>query len=219
MNILKTFGSAANIAKADIRTIRKCFEYKGRGLRIPLTAEELKEKAKTSIGIDSNSEVIQIKHLAMQIELINEQLVEIDKKIEEFSRQANSPILSIPGISHFSGTSILAEFGNINNYSSAKKLIKFAGVAPYEHQSSQYKAEHTVITKKGSKYLRKTLYQVITPVINNNEVFQKYYLLKLSQGKSKRCAQGHCVRKLLRVIYHLCTSTDDAKFNAAILKL
>lgn len=219
MNILKTFGSASNIAKADIRTIRKCFEFKGRGLRISLTAEELKEKAKTSIGIDSNSEVIQIKHLAMQIELINEQLDEIDKKIEEFSRQVNSPILTIPGISHFSGTSILAEFGNINNYSSAKKLIKFAGVAPYEHQSSQYKAEHTAITKKGSKYLRKTLYQVILPVIENNEVFKTYYHLKLSQGKSKRCAQGHCVRKLLRVIYHLCTSTgDDAKFNAALLK-
>ena len=155
MNILKTFGSAANIAKADIRTIRKCFEFKGRGQRIPLTAEELKEKAKISIGIDSNSEVIQIKHLAMQIELINEQLDEIDKKIEEFSRQTNSPILTIPGISHFSGTSILAEFGNINNYSSAKKLIKFAGVAPYEHQSSQYKAEHTAITKKRIKILKK----------------------------------------------------------------
>ena len=219
INILKTFGSAVNIAKADIRTIRKCFEYDCRGLRISLTAEELKEKAKNSIGIDSTSEVIQIKHLISQIELINHQLEEIDKKIEEFSRQTNSPILSIPGISHFSGTSILAEFGNINNYSSAKKLIKFAGVAPYEHQSSQYKAEHTAITKKGSKYLRKTLYQVITPVIKYNEVFKTYYHLKLSQGKSKRCAQGHCVRKLLRVIYHLCTSTgDNAKFDAALLK-
>ncbi len=219
INILKTFGSAANIARADISTIQKCFEVKGRGLRISLTAEKLKETAKNSIGIDSTSEVIQIKHLILQIELINEQLKEIDKKIEEYSRQTNSPILTIPGISHFSGTSILSEFGNFCNYSNAKKLIKFAGVAPYEHQSSQYKAEHTSITKKGSKYLRKTLYQIIIPVINFNEVFKKYYLLKLSQGKSHRCAQGHCVRKLLRVIYHICTSIgDDAKFNPSLLK-
>lgn len=217
MNILKTFGSAANIAKANIKTIKKCFEVKCRGKRITLTPEELKESAKNSIGIDSISEVIQIKHLILQIELINEQLDEIDKKIEEFSRQTNSPILTIPGISHFSGTSILSEFGNISNYSNAKKLIKFAGVAPYEHQSSQYKAEHTSITKKGSKYLRKTLYQIITPVINNNGVFKNYYNLKLSQGKSHRCAQGHCVRKLLRVIYHLCT-TDNVTFDASLLK-
>lgn len=217
MNILKTFGSAANIAKANINTIKKCFEVTGRGKRITLTPEELKESAKNSIGIDSISEVIQIKHLILQIELINEQLDEIDKKIEEFSRQTNSPILTIPGISHFSGTSILSEFGNISNYSNAKKLIKFAGVAPYEHQSSQYKAEHTSITKKGSKYLRKTLYQIITPVINNNGVFKNYYNLKLSQGKSHRCAQGHCVRKLLRVIYHLCT-TDNITFDASLLR-
>lgn len=219
INLLKTFGSAANIANADIRNIRKCFNYEGKGNRISLIPEDVKEAAKNSIGIDSTSEVIQIKHLITQIELIFEQLKEIDKKIEEFSRQTNSPILTIPGISHFSGTSILAELGNISNYSSAKKIIKFAGMAPYEHQSSQYKAEHTAISKKGSKYLRKTLYQIILPVIKYNEVFKKYYHLKLSQGKSHRCAQGHCIRKLIRVIYCLCTSPENkAKFKPELLK-
>ena len=43
MNVLKEFGSAENIAKADIRTIRKCFDIKGRGRRISLTPEQLKE--------------------------------------------------------------------------------------------------------------------------------------------------------------------------------
>ena len=62
-NILKTFTSAANIAKADIRSLRKCFEYKGQGKRISLTADKLKQVAKDSIGIDSTSEVIQIRHL------------------------------------------------------------------------------------------------------------------------------------------------------------
>lgn len=219
INLLKTFGSASNMANADIRTIRKCFNFEGRGNRISLTPEDVKEAAKNSIGIDSTSEVIQIKHLIMQIELIIEQLEEIDKKIEEFSLQTNSPILTIPGISHFSGTSILAELGNISNYSSAKKIIKFAGLAPYEHQSSQYKAEHTAISKKGSKYLRKTLYQIILPVIKYNEVFKKYYHLKLSQGKSHRCAQGHCIRKLIRVIYCLCTSPENkATFKPELLK-
>ena len=51
MNVLKTFGSAENIASTDIRTIRKCFEIKGRGNRISLTAQQLKDSAKSSIGI------------------------------------------------------------------------------------------------------------------------------------------------------------------------
>lgn len=106
--------------------------------------------------------------------------------------------------------------GDIRNYSNAAKIIKFAGVAPYEHQSSQYKAERTAISKKGSKYLRKTLYQVILPVIKNNEVFGEYYLLKRSQGKGHRCAQGHCIRKLLRVIYHLLSTGQQ--FDPALLR-
>lgn len=216
MNILRTFGSAEAIADTDIRTIRKCFEISSQGRRISLRAEELKEAARNSIGVSSVSDEIQIRHLVAQIELINDQLAEIDKKIEEFSVSTNSPIITIPGISHFSGTSILAEIGNICNYSKPSKIIKLAGVAPYEYESSQFRAMHTSITKKGNRYLRKTLYQIITPVIENNEVFRKYYDLKRSQGKGHRCAQGHCVRKLLRIIYHLLKTGQ--KFDQALLR-
>lgn len=80
MNVLKSFGSAENIANADIRSIRKCFEIKGRGNRISLTPEKLKECAKASSGISSSAETIQIKHLINQIELINDQIDEIDNK-------------------------------------------------------------------------------------------------------------------------------------------
>lgn len=216
MNLLKTFGSAEAIADTDIRTIRKCFDINGRGNRISLTPEQLKECAKSSIGISSIAEVIQIKHLVNQIELISEQITETDKKIEEFSVKNNSPILSIPGISHFSGTSILAELGDISNYKKPSQIIKFAGVAPMHYESSQFTAQHTAITKKGSKYLRKTLYQIILPVIHHNPVFRQYYDLKISQGKGHRCAQGHCVRKLLRIIYHLLST--DQKFDPEVLR-
>lgn len=206
MSVLKTFSSANAIANADIRSIRKCFEVKGRGGRISLSAEHLKTAAKVSIGIPSIAEEIQIRHLVCQIELLEKQLSEIDKRIEEFSAKNNSAILSIPGISHFSGTSILAELGDVCNYQKSSQIIKFAGVAPYHYQSSQFTAQHTAITKKGSRYLRKTLYQIIVPVIYNNVVFRAYYNKKLAEGKGHRCAQGHCIRKLLRVIFHLLTT-------------
>lgn len=215
MSVLKKFSSAEAIANADIRSIRKCFEHKGRGGRISLSAEQLKAAAKSSIGIPSAAEEIQIRHLVCQIELLEKQISEIDKRIEEFSVQNNSTILSIPGISHFSGTSILSELGDVCNYKKSSQIIKFAGVAPYHYQSSQFTALHTAITKKGSRYLRKTLYQIILPVINNNEVFKAYYNKKLAEGKGHRCAQGHCIRKLLRVIYHLLTTGQQ--FNPEFL--
>ena len=215
MNILKTFASAEALANADIRSIRKCFQLQKQGRRISLSAEQLIITAKSSIGIPSAAEEIQIRHLVCQIELLEEQLSEIDKRIEEFSVKNNSTILSIPGISHFSGTSIIAELGDICNYQNSSQIIKFAGVAPYHYQSSQFTAQHTAITKKGSRYLRKTLYQIIVPVIYNNAVFRAYYNKKLSEGKGHRCAQGHCIRKLLRIIYHLLTTGQQ--FNPELL--
>ena len=147
--------------------------------------------------------------------MIKEQIAEIDKKIEEFSIQNSSPILTIPGISHFSDTSILSELGDIHNYSKLSQIIKYAGVAPLTYESSQFTAQHTAITKKGCKYLRKTLYQIITPVINHNPVFKEFYQLKISQGKTHRCAQGHCVRKLTQVIFHLLST--NTQFNPTLL--
>lgn len=216
MNILKTFGSADAITHADIRTIRKCFKTDTQGRKISLTAEQLKETAKNSIGFPSVAETIEMRHLIEIIEILDRQINEIDKKIEEFARNNNSPILSIPGISYFSGISILAELGDLHNYSKASQIIKFAGVAPSKYKSSQFEAQHTAITKKGSRYLRKTLYQVILPIIKYNPVFNAFYKLKRAQGKSHRCAQGHCVRKLLRIIYHL--EMTDQRFDPALIK-
>lgn len=216
MNILKTFGSADAIAHADIRTIRKCFKTDTQGRKISLTAEQLKETAKNSIGFPSVAETIEMRHLIEIIEILDRQINEIDKKIEEFALKNNSPILSIPGISYFSGISILAELGDLHNYSKASQIIKFAGVAPSKYKSSQFEAQHTAITKKGSRYLRKTLYQVILPIIKYNPVFNAFYKLKRAQGKSHRCAQGHCVRKLLRIIYHL--EITDQRFDPALIK-
>ena len=213
MNILRKCPSAHEIADTDIRTLDKLFKLKGKGRRIDLDAKKLKEAAKRSIGIYSICEIIKVRNLVAQIELIEKQ---IDKKIEEHSISIDSPILSIPGISHFSGTSILAEIGNIDNFKSAAKIIKFAGVSPSGYESGTFSAKHSAITKKGSKYLRKTLYQIILPVIRFNPTFNRYFNLKLSQGKSFRCAQGHCIRKLLRVIFHLLKT--DQRFDPLLLQ-
>ena len=158
---------------------------------------------------------MEIRHLVGLITKIDEDLREVDKKIEEYSRELNSPILSIPGISHFSCTSIVTETGDIDKFDNPYQLISYSGTNPIVYQSGQYNARLTRISKKGSKYLRKTLYQIIQPVIENNPVFKAYYLKKISQGKSHRCAQGHCVRKLLRVIFHLLKTGQT--FDQALL--
>lgn len=211
MNILRGYSDAYTIAHTDIRTLRKCFEYCS-----SFTAEDLKELASNSVGIHDISISFIIKSIIASIDLIQSQLKELEKKIEDLAITQESSITSIPGIGIISGTSILAELGDISNYENAGKIIKFAGVNPYISESGEFAADKTAITKKGSKYLRTTLYRVILPVIRYNPVFRDYYKLKRSQGKGHLCAEGHCVRKLLRIIYHL--ETNNLKFDPNLIK-
>ena len=208
LRVLKELSSAFTISKTDIRAIRKLFAIRKQGKRIQLTPEELKLAASKSIGEINPIIELEIKHYVSQIELIKEQLNSIDTKIKEFSNQLNSPITSIPGIAHISGMTILSELGDIHRFSSAAKVIRYAGMNPFDIQSGNFTAQATRITKKGSSNLRKSLYQIISHVIRFNPVFQHYYTKKLKEGKGQLCAQGHCVRKLLRVIYKLLTENQ-----------
>ncbi len=216
MRILEKCQSAYTIAHTDIRTLRNAIHPKGfRGRAPAFTAEQLKELAKDSVGQPDMIIEMEIRHLVGLITQINDDLDEVDKKIEEYSLNLNSPIIAIPGISHFSCTSIVTEIGDIDKFDNPYQLISYSGTNPIVYQSGQYNARQTRISKKGSKYLRKTLYQIIQPVIENNPVFKAYYQKKINQGKSHRCAQGHCVRKLLRVIFHLLKTNQ--KFDPALL--
>lgn len=87
---------------------------------------------------------------------------------------------------------------------------------PYISESGEFAVDKTVITKKGSKYLRTTLYRIIIPAKRHNPIFDNYYHSKRSQGKGHLCALGHCVRKLLRIIYHL--ETNNLSFDINLLK-
>ncbi|WP_419723685.1 transposase [Thomasclavelia ramosa] len=109
----------------------------------------------------------------------------------------------MPGIGIYTGMLIESEIGDINNFSSAVKVMGFAGVDPGTYQSGEYSAPRTALSKRGSRYLRKSLYQCILSLCTNNLAFNKYYKLKRLQGKSHSCAQEHSIRRLIRVIYKL----------------
>ena len=203
MAVLKEFGSSYNLASANLAHLKKVLKPKSSGSRVDIDASTLRDNAKKSIGENNEVITLEIKMLIENIELLASQLKTVDKKIEELAIKLDSPIFSIPGIGIYSGMSILSEIGNIHNFSSVVKVMGFAGVDPGTYQSSEYSAPQTALSKRGSRYLRKSLYQCILAVCKYNLTFNKYYKLKRSQGKSHRCAQGHSVRKLIRVLYKL----------------
>ena len=214
MALLKRFGSAYNIANARINSIKKAIPS-SRGRSVSLDIVKLKELAKSSIGTNCPAVVLEIQQLIQSIDLVEVQLAELQKKIEELASNTQSPIFSITGIGLITGMTILSEIGDFNRFDSADKIIAFAGLDPAVNQSGQFRADHTSISKRGSPSLRRALMLVTLPASRFNPTFKAYYKHKRAQGKSHRCAQGHLARKLCRIIFKLVR--DNLSFDDSAL--
>lgn len=162
-------------------------------------AIQIRELARKSIGLNSDSVSFELKQTISIIQFIQEQLDDVEKRIKEI----NSPILSIPGISFKTAGSILAEIGDISRFDSPAKLLAFAGLDPSMYQSGKFFSTHSVMVKRGSKYLRFALMTAARMVCMNDATFNEFKNRKIAEGKHYMVAMGHVAKKLVRVIYYL----------------
>jgi len=156
---------------------------------------------------------IQITQTIAQIELIESQIAEIKKVIEQAIDELDSVILSVPGIGKIDAAMILGEIGDIKRFSSPTKLLAYAGLDPVVNQSGKFSAKRTKMSKRGSKLLRYALINAAWNVSLNNNTFKRYYDSKIAQGHSHYSALGHTAHKLVRVIFKLLN--ENIEFNLA----
>lgn len=166
-------------------------------------AIQIRELARKSIGLNSDSVSFELKQTISIIQFIQEQLDDVEKRIKEILKKINSPILSIPGISFKTAGSILAEIGDISRFDSPAKLLAFAGLDPSMYQSGKFFSTHSVMVKRGSKYLRFALMTAARMVCMNDATFNEFKNRKIAEGKHYMVAMGHVAKKLVRVIYYL----------------
>ena len=166
-------------------------------------AIQIRDLARNSIGLNSNSVSFELKQTISIIQFIQEQLDDVEKRIKQILKEINSPILTIPGISFKTAGSILAEIGDISRFDSPAKLLAFAGLDPSMYQSGKFFSTHSVMVKRGSKYLRFALMTAARMVCLNDSTFNAFKDRKMTEGKHYMVAMGHVAKKLVRVIYYL----------------
>lgn len=166
-------------------------------------AIEIRDLARKSIGLNSSSVSFELKQTINIIQFIQEQLDDVEKKIKQILKEINSPILTIPGISFKTAGSILAEIGDISRFDSPAKLLAFAGLDPSMYQSGKFFSTHSVMVKRGSKYLRFALMTAARMVCLNDSTFCSFKDRKMAEGKHYMVTMGHVAKKLVRVIYYL----------------
>ena len=135
-------------------------------------AKELRVLAQQSVGSSDSSISIQITHTIEQVELLDSQIKDVESKIDTIVLSTGSVILSIPGISTLEAGMILGEVGDIHRFSKPNKLLAFAGLDPSVKQSGNFCANHTRMSKRGSRYLRYALIYAAHNVVKNNSTFK-----------------------------------------------
>lgn len=173
--------------------------------------KELRVLARKSVGQSDSALAIQVTHSIAQIELLTEQLDRVEAEITEIMKFNDSVILTIPGIGYVNGGMILGEIGDIHRFSDPQKLLAFAGLDPSVHQSGNFSAKRTRMSKRGSRVLRYALVNAAHNVVKNNATFKAYYDKKMAEGRSHYNALGHCAGKLVRIIWKMLT--DEIEFN------
>ncbi|MBL7574438.1 Transposase [Peptoniphilus asaccharolyticus DSM 20463] len=172
--------------------------------------EELSKKASKSFGINfcMDSFRLQIKMLIGQISFIQNQVLDVEKEIEILLEKLNSPINTIPGIGSVNAATILGEIGDIKRFSNPSKLVAYAGLDASVSQSGEYESTYNHMSKRGSPYLRRALFQSALRAEFCDPVFSDYYQKKISEGKHHLVATNAVARKLCHTIFAVLTKNE-----------
>ncbi|SEK74513.1 Transposase IS116/IS110/IS902 family protein [Paenibacillus sp. cl141a] len=133
------------------------------------------------------------------------QLDELEKQMEDMAANLSEVELvkSIPGIGTKLAAAIIAEVGDVKQFSDAKQLVAYAGLDPCIFSSGKFTATNTRITKRGSKRLRRSLYLAVQCGMrkNANARIRSYYEKKRKEGKPYKVVVIACANKLLHHIF------------------
>lgn len=212
--ILKRFRSRARISKLSNKDY-ECIRSYSKGKISYVRVQKLKSLALSSVGYETQSDLLLLKHAIKHFENLSEALECIDEEIISCMSDIPQTLTSIPGVNLISAAIIIAELGSFKNFTNPAQVISFAGLDTSVNQSGTMETRGHLV-KRGSGLLRMTLWQITFSSLRLNPKLYDYYLKKRSEGKHHKVALVHCARKLIRTIYHL--GVNQLTFDLSLFK-
>lgn len=166
-------------------------------------ARQLKDVACNSFGIKDTCGVYPslLCVFLKQILSLTEQAAAIEKQIAFLLKEFDTQLTSIPGVGIVLAATILNEIGDTSRFSSANKLLAYAVLDPTVRQSGEFKSSQNRMSKRGSPYLRRTIWLASTSAVQFDSMFRAYYEKKRSEGLHYMNVIGHVSRKMIAVIF------------------
>jgi len=143
-----------------------------------------------------------LKELAKPLPLLKSTVENLRSKVDGRTDKSTKELLiSIPGIGPIIANTLIAEISDINRFSSGKSLVAYAGLDPKVKQSGVSLKHNTKITKRGSPYLRKSVYISAYIAKRHDPELKEYFDKKINEGKRYKEATVATARKILYRVY------------------
>ena len=171
-------------------------------------AAEIYENAKDQIAMlpkDAMTKLLirqaidQLNSASKTVELLRIEMNSLAEQLPEYP-----VVMAMGGVGKSLGPQLMAEIGDVTRFAHKGSLAAYAGVDPGANQSGSHDAKSTASSKSGSPELRKTLFLVMSALLQtmpaNDPVFQ-FLDKKRAESKPYYVYMTAGANKFLRVYY------------------
>ena len=136
---------------------------------------------------------------SQMVESLRNQMDQVASTLPEYS-----VVMAMNGVGPTLGPQLMAEIGDPTRFTHREALTAFAGVDPGADQSGDHNRKSNRTSKKGSPYLRRTLFLIMDGLIQRSPADSPVYAFmdkKRTQGKPYLVYMTAGANKFLRIYY------------------
>jgi transposase len=201
--LLERYSAPEEIARLDLDRLTALLNKHSRGRLGRAKAEEIQQAARHSFGITIALDAlsIQLQLLLAQIRFLEQQVADLEERIAFYLQQVPQHLTSIGGVNQVLAAAIVGEIGDIRRFKNAAALVAFAGIDPRVFQTGEFEARSMRMSKRGSRYLRRALWQAALYGSWFDPGLKQVYEQKIKAGRHHFVAIGAVANKLVHIIY------------------
>jgi len=182
-----------------------------RGRYGTLQADKVHQAAENSVGTHRGIAAARtsIRLLLAQLDALKPIREQLEGEIEDWAQRLPAYLATLPGATPISIVSLFGETDPIAAFTSPSKLIAFAGLDLVVSESGEYQAARRHISKRGSPFLRHTLWAMAHRACYKEGDLRDYWLRRKAKGLSHLESVTAVAIKLCPVIWRIMTDRRD----------
>lgn len=209
--LLMTAPTPADLLALSDQELNELIRKTSRGKFGPARACKIRQAAAYTVGMRRGLEGtrISIRSLLAQIEVLLPIREQLEADIAALADRLPGHILTLPGTDALKAVSLFGETDPIEAFTAPAQLVAFAGLDPVVSESGQYKAPRRRISKRGSPFLRRTLWAMTMRALQQEGDLRNYWLRKRREGVHHLAAVTATTIKLCHVTWRILTDRRD----------